>query len=233
MPLLADSARDITYSIEYIDRAQEFMRVKYWISGDSSFPEISKNFNLYGFEDSAIHETAQSGFNGVAKRWREILGDYGFNADSYYGQEWSGRYRVTIDDSFPDIGPIQGLREKIEYYDSVDSDTIFRTFRIVGLDSNEAELARSHIEVDAVSLRQTLIDEGRFDSIQSLFGLDSGSSVDDRLRMKFEYQDYIVSGDSVANAIQTTLGLNDSDFAVKMINIRNVLVDGRVRTDPA
>lgn len=220
MPLLADSARDVTYSIEYIDRPQRFMRVKYWVSGDSSFPEISRNYTMWSFDDSSIHAQAIDGVEGVNTRWREILGSYdSFNPDSYYGQEWTTRYRVTVNESYPILSAIQGLRQKVEYFDSYDSDTKYGSFRIVDNDSNEAAYARSHISVDAISLRQTLIEDGKFDSIQSLLGLDSGTSSDELLRAKFEYQDVIVSGDSVASAIQGVLGLNDSDFAVKFIEI--------------
>jgi len=227
MPLLADSARDVTYSIEYIDRAQNFMRVKYWVSGDSSFPELQKNYNVWEFNDSSIHQQIKDGLDGVNKRWREILGSYdSFNADSYYGQEWNARYKVSQFDSVPILSAIQGLRQKIELYDSADSDTIYHSYRIVDNDSNEAEYARTHIKIDAVSFRQNMIDDGRFDSLQSLFGFDSGSNADENLRMKFEYQDFITSGDSVAQAIKSHLGLNDSDFAVKFIEIGNRYPDG-------
>lgn len=226
MPLAPDSALDVSYQIDYISNQYGTMRAKYFVQGDSSYPEVFKNIRLSPdqFNDSDIHLAAEGKIPSAVYTWREFLGADSFDAASYYDSIHTSRYKVTVSDSAPNLTVRQALRLKLQETVTEDSNEIRTSFSIVALDSNEVQAARGAIRTSLWTAYRYLEDLGRLDSVRELYGLDSGTgTVDDRIN--FEYSNFLNVGDSASTKLGTFLGLNDSDLALWFVDANEAYVD--------
>ena len=214
----ADSALDYSYQIEEVRVADQYMRVKYFTTDSyDGRPDIVRNFEVLAdqWDSTSLRSLITEDGIGIVTIWDKYLESSSVDStavNSLVGVDFSTRYKVRLlDDEMPDFTDYNWIKNKLVGADSEGNDDIQLKWTTAPLDSDEEAVVLSSVTMNKFNLLTKLVELGKFDSVQSILGFDSGS-IDLNERISFEYNTALAMTDSASDRIRVVLGYNDSDF---------------------
>ena len=216
----ADSAIDYKWEITHLDVSQRLMTVKYdpADSTDSARPSVFLNHNVkydeFTESDLTVIATDYWAERRVVKVWDEVIEalaeNPSFDPDTLIGNSYSSRYKVRTGDSVPDINY---LTQEVTFYDSASYDEIRTKYTVVALDASARADKRLTLESTRNNFWLGLQKSDYLGTASTALSLSDSYGAYNNEDVNFLTSDIVTFGDSVSTAIQTAVGLNDSDWA--------------------